>query len=96
MSKQLDVFGNEVDLTDVEKREKQSRRRLRTMQEMYGTKEGFTCKTCKYAVRHRQAKTWYKCELWLQSHSEATDIRLKDTACNKYEWEGVNNEQVSQ
>ena len=96
MSKQLDIFGNEVNPSDLAKREKQRRRKYRTMQEIYGIKAGLTCKTCKYAVRHRQAKTWYKCELRLQSHSEATDIRLKDTACNKYVWEGADNEQVSQ
>ena len=88
MSKQLDIFGNKINLTDIDKREKQRRRKYRTMQQMYGIKEGVTCKTCKHAVRHCQSKTWYKCALWVQSHSEATDIRLKDVACNKYEWEG--------
>ena len=87
MDKQLDVFGNEVNQSDLDEREKQRHRKYRTMQEMFGILEGKQCKTCKHAVRHRQSKTWYKCELWVQSHSEATDIRLRDTACKKYEYD---------
>lgn len=28
---------------------------------------------------------YYKCELWRMSYCSATDIRLKNTACRKFE-----------
>ena len=79
--KQLDIFGNEV----IVKPEK--KRRYSTMQQIHGIKEGKKCGDCKHCVGFRQSKTWYKCKLWIMSHSTATDIRLKDTACNKWESE---------
>lgn len=63
-----------------------SGRRYKRMQELYGTVMGKTCKTCKHRVRcGYNRRKWYKCELWIESASRATDIRLRDTACGKYE-----------
>lgn len=81
---QIDIFGNEVSVDVIDKKIRQ--KKYRTMQEMYGELEGKQCRTCKHAVQHRQSKSWYKCELWAQTHSAATDIRLKNTACGKYEY----------
>lgn len=59
--------------------------RYRTMQELHGIKGGYTCRTCKHCTPFRyHGKQYYKCDLWIISHSEATDIRLKNKACNKY------------
>ena len=85
MSLHYDLFGN---LSEPPKPERKSRR-YHTMQELHGIKEGNnTCKTCKHCLRERyHGRTYYKCELWFISNSAATDIRLKNKACNKYEME---------
>ena len=60
--------------------------KTKTMQERYGTIDGKQCRTCTHCKCHG---SFYKCELWLKvfptGHSEASDIRLKWTACKKYE-----------
>lgn len=82
--KQLDIFGNEVTV----KKEFPVGKRYRTMQQMYGIKEGKKCGDCKHCINcGYHGRSYYKCELWIISHSSATDIRLKNTACNKYESE---------
>lgn len=61
-------------------------KRHKKPQEMYGLKNnGETCRTCKHVYGFRQSKQYYKCEKWILSHSEATDIRLKWPACGKWE-----------
>lgn len=90
--KQLDIFGNEIEIKDLPA-VKQGRKKFKTMQEKYGEFKGFQCKGCKHCVKYEyHNKVYYKCELWYVSNSEATDIRLKDTACFKYEEKGANNE----
>ena len=84
--KNLDLFGNEVDVPDPPR----GRRKTPTMQEMFGTIEGKTCKDCANCYVYAQSRTWYKCSLWLKlcfrgKHSAASDIRLKNPACGKYE-----------
>ena len=83
MSKQLDIFGGE---NEIEERPSTSGRRYKRMQELHGTITGKTCKTCEHLlVRNYHGRTYFKCELWIKSSSQATDIRLKDTACGKYD-----------
>ena len=80
---QYDIFGNIVEPI----KPKGGRKKSKTMQELHGTKEGETCKTCTHCIKcGYHGRTYYKCELWIISHSAATDIRLKNKACNK--WEG--------
>ena len=83
MSLNYDIFGNLSEPPEP----KHGGNRYRTMQELYGIKEGNdTCKTCEHCLRERyHGRTYFKCELWHISNSEATDIRLKNKACNKYE-----------
>ncbi len=79
----VDLFGNEVELV-----ENPNSKKTKTMQEMFGTKDGLTCKTCKHLYCRRQSRKWYKCELWddyFRGISEASDIRLKNQACGKYD-----------
>lgn len=80
---QLDIFGGATPLEELPK--PLHGRRYRTMQEQYGKIEGKTCKTCAHLVQKRCNRTFYKCELWYISDSEATDIRLKNQACGRYE-----------
>lgn len=85
MQLNYDVFGNLSEPPEP----KHDGNRYRTMQELHGIKDGNdTCKTCKHcAGHHYHGKTYYKCDLWIISNSAATDIRLKNKACNKYESE---------
>ena len=87
--KQLDIFGNEVDRMEEKIFVSKGGRRYKRMQELFGTIQGKQCKTCKHLCSYRQSRTWYKCGLWYQTSSQATDIRLKDVACGKYEESGV-------
>jgi hypothetical protein len=86
-----DIFGN---LSEPPEPPPKGRKPYKTMQELHGIKEGNdTCKTCKHCVCYtnmRGNRHYYKCELWIISSSEATDIRLKNRACNKYERESEN------
>ena len=83
----LDLFGNEVDLPDPPR----GRKKTTTMQEMFGVIEGKECRNCIHRFDYVRARTYHKCELWLKlcfpgrGHSEASDIRLKDTACGRFE-----------
>lgn len=88
MVKNYDLFGNEVEVTDLPK----GRRKTPTMQEMYGLTDGRTCGECTHCVAHEANRRWYKCKLWLRffpggGNSAATDIRLKNMACGKFEEE---------
>ena len=86
MKAQIDIFGNDVDVQEMLNREAQERKRYKSMQTLYGTKEGYQCKTCKHCEPHYyHGKNYYKCALWHISHSSATDIRVNATACNRYE-----------
>ena len=83
MSKQLDIFGGE---NEIEEQHSTSGRRYKRMQELHGNITGKTCKTCKHLlVRNHHGRIYFKCEMLLISNSQATDIRLKDTACGKYD-----------
>ena len=84
MVEQYDLFGQ---VTEVKEPEKPSRK-FKTMQELHGYTEGQTCKTCIFLLKHIWDKTYYKCSLWHQSHSAATDIRLKNKACGKWKARG--------
>lgn len=87
--KNLDLFGNEVEVPDPPKN---GRRKTLAMQEIYGLTYGRTCGECTHCVAHEANRRWYKCELWMRffpggGHSAATDIRLKNMACGKFEEE---------
>jgi len=82
---QIDIFGCEIPIDEVPQQKKPSGRRYKTMQEQFGEVKDKTCKTCKNCVGFRYKRTYYKCKLWIITGGEATDIRLKDTACGKYE-----------
>lgn len=78
---QYDIFGCIVHF------EKPSRK-TKTMHELFGLMPDKKCKTCKHLYARRQSRTWYKCEIWddyFRGCSEASDIRLKQAACGKYE-----------
>jgi hypothetical protein len=86
---QYDIFGNLVEIEDEE--EINQPKRI-TLKEKFRLEYGFLpdkkCKDCKYHQKFEyHYKNYHKCEKLGISNSEATDIRLKDTACTLYEEE---------
>lgn len=86
-----DLFGNEV-LEPIDKlkgnTDKHKYRKARGWAAQPGSgPEGETCKSCKNSyIHHRQnGKNWWKCALLKPTHGAATDLRLKWTACNRWE-----------
>ena len=85
--KEINLFGELQEIY-----EPPTKGKTPTMQEMFGLNEdGKTCKTCKHCeawCNRNGHRTWYKCAIWLrwfEGHSSASDIRLKNKACKKYE-----------
>jgi len=83
VAEQYDIFGNLVPIEEIVS--KKPSKKFKTMQEMFGLIEGKTCKTCTYLEKREWQNTYYKCKKWHLSHSNATDIRLKNKACGMYE-----------
>ena len=82
-TKQLDIYGNEIELIDIPPTRKTIKDIFR---EKYGYLHGKCCRNCKHHhILEYHYKNYHKCEKLGISNSEATDIRLKDVACNLYE-----------
>lgn len=82
--RQLELFGGEAELKTISKTPARETIKSR-WRKMYGYLDGKQCKECKYLGSYTANKKWYKCTLMGMSNSSATDIRLKDIACNRYE-----------
>jgi hypothetical protein len=59
--------------------------RIREMLKVYGTKEGKTCKTCKYLLRYYQSARWMKCKKSYITGGNGTDWKAGWPACGKHE-----------
>lgn len=83
MIEQYNLFGG---ISQVTEPKKKPTNKYKTMQELHGIKEGQTCKTCANLVSYKyHGKIYNKCQLWVISHSSATDVRIKTVACGKHE-----------
>jgi hypothetical protein len=61
-------------------------RKIEAMHRIFGAFVGKTCKDCPHLVRQDyRGFRGYKCEVYGESHSEATDWRRKWTACGAIE-----------
>ena len=83
---QLDIFGNLVPVEHAVSRHPRETIKTR-YRRMYGYDEAHRCGDCRHLVKTEANRTYYKCELIGISASEATDIRLKDVACKRWEAE---------
>ena len=88
--KQLDIYGNEIDLKELDPKplEKQGGRiTLKTrFRNCYGYRQGFYCKNCNFfESKTGREKICYKCTKMSTSSNKETDIRKNDIACNLYE-----------
>ena len=54
------------------------------MHEMFGSVPEKHCKDCDHLIRHRYNRVFYKCECYGETSSEASDWRLKWTACGLF------------
>ena len=82
---QIDIFGDMIPIEEaLEKKERETiKSRFR---KMYGYDDTHRCGDCKFlCAYHPNDHTYYKCNLMGISASEATDIRLKDPACTRWE-----------
>ena len=60
-------------------------RRIHAMHKRFGTCGVFRCKDCDHLLRNRPtSRICYKCELYGDTSSEATDWRLSNQACGMY------------
>lgn len=86
MDKQIDIFGNEVDWTTTEPiPNKGGRQKWRTMQEIHGELKGKKCKNCvNFLRRSFYPNVYFKCKVWHNTASTASDIRANGVACRKY------------
>ena len=81
---QLDIFGGETPVEELGQRP--PRETIKSaFRRMYGYDESHRCGDCRHCEAHFRQKTYYKCRLMGISASEATDIRLKDPACKRWE-----------
>lgn len=82
--KQLDIFGGEIDVKKINKETKIKRSIKGMFRNLHGYDKSNYCKNCKYCICDHRSRRYYKCEKIGQSYSEATDIRLKDYACDLF------------
>ena len=59
-------------------------RKIFAMHRRFGTCGVLRCKTCSHLVRHEYNRNYYKCELYGESSSEATDWKVSYQACGMY------------
>ena len=57
---------------------------ISTMHRLFGKTEGQRCKDCDHLIRYKANRTYYKCQWYGESSSEATDWRLKYDACGLF------------
>ena len=65
-------------------------RKIDLMHRQFGKCDGHTCKECSNLVWHHYDKKYYKCSVYGESYSEATDWRVSYPACGMFnkEWNG--------
>ena len=56
-------------------------RKIELMHKLFGKLPGRTCKECDHLCSFTASHKWYKCENYGETSSEATDWRLKWSAC---------------
>lgn len=62
-----------------EKRATQNRK-IDLMHDLFGIADGI-CRDCNHLCKYTANRTWYKCEIYGKTSSEASDWRLKWQAC---------------
>jgi len=88
--KVLNLFGEEQEYPDVDKFGREHLGKIQKLKKKMGYRLSVGERKCKNCKSHRVSryhdKTYHKCERIGYSHSEATDIRLKNV-CDHWETE---------
>lgn len=84
MAEQIDLFGGSIPVVQVAKKSSGKLSIKERFRMHYGFNHDHTCKDCKFLISKKRDRTYYKCSLMGITNSEATDIRLKDVACNAW------------
>lgn len=86
---QYTIDGNIEEINFIKKEKSTIPKRLTIKEKFrlrYGYKEEVKCKDCRYCIRvNYNDKHYYKCEIMGTSSSIATDIKLKNYGCSKWE-----------
>ena len=61
-----------------------SNRKIKAMHREYGRLDGRKCGDCCNLSSYTQSRTWYKCEAYGNSRSEATDWAKRNIACGLF------------
>ena len=61
-----------------------STKKIDLMHEMFGEDPEHKCADCENLISHTASKKWHKCSCYGNTSSEATDWRLKYTACGLF------------
>lgn len=56
-------------------------KKIDLMHKLFGEISSRKCKDCQHLCSYTANRKWYKCEVYGESSSKATDWRLKWTAC---------------
>ena len=59
-------------------------KKIDLMHEIFGENPGHKCAECKNLISYTANRKWYKCLCYGDTSSEATDWRLKYTACGLF------------
>lgn len=83
--KQLDIFGQEIDDEHLNRKMKSRLTIKDKFRMMHGYNKANRCKNCVYhECMSVNSKKYHKCSKIGITSSTATDIRLKDFACNLF------------
>lgn len=58
--------------------------KIENMYELFGKSEGLKCKDCEHLITHEYSRRYYKCEVYGNSASVATDWAINKTACGLF------------
>lgn len=59
-------------------------KKIDLMHGLFGLVEEHKCKDCEHLVAYKQSRTWYKCEIYGDTRSSASDWCLRWIACGLY------------
>ena len=64
----------------------EAKKKIYLMYELFGcsSDKDAVCKNCDHLRKHNANRTWYKCECYGDTSSEATDWRISWTACGLF------------
>lgn len=65
--------------------------KIELMYQQFGKDEKHKCRDCSNLVYHRYNRAFYKCKIYGETHSEASDWRLKYVACGMFNKEYTGN-----